>query len=195
MEYIVTDFGGVLLRTRNGDFAVNGGAMPRRLSSAYVRENGELKAIILTSEHLNRADGAAIFAEDQGIPLVVSLVATALRRDLTLGGRRPTTFLTPASLEIAGVRLHFHTLYNDSVDPCFLTVEADGSRIGIVPDGRLDAGSVLPLRGCDEVLLGNRLDLPPAAPGALARRLRSVSNTDAELEKLFRGYGGKLTLL
>ena len=70
-------------------------------------------------------------------------------------------------------------------------VEADGRRLGIVPNGRLDADSVAPLLECDEVLLGNRLELPDGAPSALARRLRSVSNTDRELDELFRGYGGK----
>lgn len=195
MEYTVTDFGGVLLSTRNGDLAVNGGALPRRLKAAYLREGGELKALILTSEHLNRADGAAAFAEDRGIPLIAPLLVAALRRDLTMGERRPITFLVPASLGIAGVRLRFYALRGDSIAPCFLTVEADGSRIGIVPDGKLDPGSVKPLLECDEVLLGNRLDLPPAAPGALARRLRSVSNTDAELAALFNDYEGKLTLL
>lgn len=195
MECVITDFGGVLLRTGGGDLAVNAGALPRRLAAAYLRADGELKALVLTSEHVNRSHGAAPFAEERGIPVIVSLAVSAHCRDLTMGGRRPITFLIPAGLEFAGAELRFYRLWNDSLDPCFLTVEADGRRIGIVPDGRLDAVSVCPLLECDEVLLGNRLNLPPDSPGALARRLRSVSNTDAELDALFRGYAGKLVRL
>lgn len=194
MEYLITDFGGVLLHTRNGDLAVNAGALPRKLKDAYVREGGKLKALVLTSEHINRSNGAAPFAEDRGIPVIASLIVSAHCRALTMGGRRPMTFLIPAGIEIAGAELRFHRLCGDSLDPCFLTVAAEGRRLGIVPDGRLDAESVRPLLECDEVLLGNRLDLPPDAPGALARRLRSVSNTGEELDALFRGYAGRLVL-
>ena len=192
MKYHITDFGGVLLRTRGGDIAVNGGALPRELRAAYLREDGRLRALILTCEHLNRLRGAASFAEERQIPVIAPLLVASLYRGLNSGGRRPIMFLPPAELEWAGARLGFHHLGYDSIDPVYLTVEADGLRIGIVPDGRLEAGSVAPLLRCDEVLLGNRLALSPDAPGALARRLRSTSNTDAELDELFRGYPGRL---
>ena len=191
MDYTITDFCGVLLRTRNGNFAVNGGELPAALAAAYLRSGEPLRAIILTDEELSRKRGAAIFAEEHGVPLIASLLVTAFCRDLTAGGRRPITFLAPDVVELAGARLEFHLLSGDTIDPVFLIVEADGRRLGIVPNGRLDADSVAPLLECDEVLLGNRLELPDGAPSALARRLRSVSNTDRELDELFRGYGGK----
>ena len=194
MEYVITDFGGVLLRTCSGDLAVNAGVLPRRLEAAYLHAGRELKAIILTGEHVNRSDGAASFAEHQGVPLIASLLVASRCRNLTMGDRRPVTFLVPASLEIAGAKLDFHRLWYDSLDPLYLTVEAENRRIGIVPDGRLDAETVRPLLECDTVLLGNRLDLPQNSPGALARRLRSVSNTEAELDELFRGYRGELVI-
>ena len=192
MEYIFTNFGGVLLRTGNGNFAVNGGALPRKLYDAYLRDGETCRAIILTSEHLNRREGAAIFAEEVGVPVVASLLVTVTCREFTMGDRKPVTFLPPAELEIAGAKLRFYLLCYDSIDPVYLTVEADGQRIGIVPDGKLDPESVKPLLECDEVLLGNRLNLPPDSPGALARRLRSISNTDAELDALFHNYRGKV---
>ena len=192
MDYLITDFGGVLLRTGNGNFAINGGAMPKKLDAAYLREGETLHALILTSEHYHRRHSAASFAERHDIPLIAALLVSAALRELTIGGRAPITFLPPEELEFAGARLNFHFIGGDSIEPVFLTVEADGSRLGIVPDGKLGPASVKPLLECDTVLLGNRLELPKNAPGALARRLRSVSNTEAELDELFRDYGGKL---
>ena len=48
MDYTITDFGGVLLRTSSGNFAVNGGALPAKLAAAYLREGEKLRAVILT---------------------------------------------------------------------------------------------------------------------------------------------------
>ena len=192
MKYVITDFGGVLLCTRRGDIAINAGALPKQLRAAYLRDGGELEALVVTSEHLDRSSGAAPFAEEANVPLIASLVVSAFRRDFTSGGRRPTVFLPPAEIPVAGARLRFHLLGGDSLDPVYLTVETDGRRIGIVPDGKLGTASVGPLLECDEVLLGNCLELPENAPGMLARRLRSASNTDAEVDELFRGYTGKL---
>ena len=192
MKYHITDFGGVLVRTRCGDIAVNAGALPKVLRAEYLRAGEGLRALVVTSELFVRTDGAAAFAEEANVPLIASLIVSAFRRDFTSGGRRPITFLPPAGVTVAGARLDFHLLGGDSVDPVYLTIEADGRRLGIVPDGRLDAKTVRPLLECDEVLLGNGLDLPPEAPGRLARQLRWASNTNAELDALFRGYAGKL---
>lgn len=192
MEYVITDFGGVLVRTGSGNIAINGGELPAKLRQAYVENGIPPRAAVLTCEHFNRLHSLAVCAEEWGVPVIASLLVSAMCRELTAGGRRPTTLLPPATVTIGGVRMRFYRLRYDSIDPLYLTIEADGRRLGIVPDGKLDELSVKPLLECDEVLLGNRLDLPPDSPGALARRLRSISNTDAELDELFRGCPGKV---
>ena len=192
MEYVITDFGGVLVRTGSGNFAINGGALPAKLRQAYVENGAPPRAAVLTCEHFNRLHSLGGCAEEWGVPVIASLLVAATCRELTAGGRKPTMILPPAMVTVGGVRLRFYRLRYDSIDPVFLTIEADGRRLGIVPDGKLDELSVRPLLECDEVLLGNRLNLPPDPPEALARRLRSISNTDAELDELFRNFTGKV---
>lgn len=193
MEYFITSFGGVLLRTSAGNYAVNGGAAAGDLDIAYLRDDEKLNAVILTSEHRSRSRSAAAFAAGRNVPLCAALPVCHMLPGFSFEYHRPIMFLPPTTLELAGAKLEFHRLRGDSIDPVFLILETDGDRIGVVPDGKLDRASAAPLLTCRKVLVGNRFNpAQPGRSGALERRLRSACNTDAELDELFMGYAGEL---
>ena len=193
MEHFITSFGGVLLRTSAGNYAVNGGAAAGDLRLLYLRSGEKLNALVLTSEHRNRSRGAASFAVEENVPLYAPLPVCHMLPGFSIALHRPVMFLPPTAVEVAGAKLEFRRLRGDSIDPVFLILEADGCRVGVVPDGKLDRATAAPLFACRKVLVGNRFNPEKSGrPGALERRLRSVCNTDAELDELFAGYDGEL---
>ena len=179
-----TPFGGLLLHTSHGNFAVNGGGSMEDMEIRYRVHEQPLRGLILTSEHIHRSRNAAAFANRFGIPVLVSSATCSV-----LGGHigRPVLFSPPGTALFEGLSVEFHFLRSDSIDPVYLIVRDQEKTIGIVPDGKLTARTAEPLRHCAELCLDNRPVLLPGIPPALKRHLLSVSNTAEEIGRLFPG--------
>ena len=94
-------------------------------------------------------------------------------------------------IDLYGVKIGFHHIRYDSIDPVFLTIE-DDEKIGIVIDGKLDKESAEKLMECHRILLLNEVKLLDSMPLALHRRNLSVYNTEEELSEIFQKYTGKI---
>ncbi|MBQ7208927.1 MAG: hypothetical protein IJS01_14105 [Lentisphaeria bacterium] len=188
MELTVNSFGGVLVRTAKGSFAVNGGGSLEEMEKAYLSPEHPLTALILTSEHLHRSRNAALFVQKHHIPLLASFITQCRMRlrDMPLLYCFP-----PVVVDLYGVRIGLHHIRYDSVDPVFLTFD-DGEKNGVVTDGKLDKDSAEKLMDCRRILLCSEAKLHDGMPPALRRRILSVYNTAEELAGLFRGYGGEI---
>ena len=94
-------------------------------------------------------------------------------------------------IDLYGVKIGFHHIRYDSIDPVFLTLE-DEEKIGIVIDGKLEKESAEKLMNCRRILLCNEGKLHESMPAALHRRILSVYNTSEEQNTLFRNYKGEI---
>lgn len=70
MNITINSFGGVLITSVNGNFAINGGNSMEEMEKAYLLLEQKLTALILTSEHLDRSRNAALFAQKHHIPVL-----------------------------------------------------------------------------------------------------------------------------
>ena len=176
-----TSFGGLLLHTSLGNFAVNGGGSIKDMEIGCRLSEQPLRGLILTSEHIHRSRNAAEFANRFGIPVLVSTATWAM-----LGEKinRPVLFSPPGTAVFEGLSVESHFLRYDSIDPIYLIIRDGENSIGIVPDGKLTERSAEPLRKCNTVCLERRPSLD-AFPSALRKRLQSITNTAEEIDRLF----------
>ena len=188
MNISINPFGGVLVGTSKGNFAINGVGSLKEMEDAYLRPERPLTALILTSEHLDRSRNVELFARKHHIPILASFVMQCKMRLQKL----PLLYCFPPTvIDLYGVKIGFHHIRYDSIDPVYLTIEDDG-KIGIVTDGKLDRESAEKLMDCRRILLGNKMKLRDSMPSALRRRVLSVYNTEEELKELFRDYEGEI---
>jgi hypothetical protein len=188
MDITINSFGGVLITSPKGNFAVNGGGSIEEMEKAYLLLEQKLTALILTSEHLDRSRNAALFAQKHHIPVLGSFLMQCKMRLQKL----PLLYcFPPTEIDLYGVKIGFHHIRYDSIDPVFLTME-DDEKIGIVIDGKLDRESAAHLMDCRRIVLCNEAKLHDAMPSALRRRNLSVYNTPEEITELFQNYGGEI---
>ena len=188
MNITMNSFGGVLVRSAKGNFAINGGGSLEEMEKAYLQPDHPLTALILTSEHLDRSRNAALFALKHHIPILASFITQCKMRLHDL----PVIYcFPPAEVNLYGVKIGLHHIRYDSVDPVFLTLE-DDEKIGIVIDGKLDRGTAEKLMDCRRILLCSEVKLQGPMPSALRRRVLSVYNTSEELKELFKNYKGEI---
>ena len=188
MNITINSFGGMLITSAKGNFAVNGGGTLEEMEQTYLQEGHPLTALILTSEHLERSRNAAQFAQKHHIPVLASFIMQCKMRLQKL----PLLYcFPPAEVDLYGVKIGFHHIRYDSIDPVFLTLE-DDEKIGIVIDGKLEKESVVKLMDCSRIVLCNEAKLQASMPSALRRRILSVYNTAEELKDLFRDYKGEI---
>lgn len=181
MNLEITPFGGLLLHTSHGNFAVNAGGSVEDMAIRYRLREQPLRGLILTSEHIHRSRNAAEFANRFGIPVLVSTAAWAVLREHF---DRPVLVSLPCTADFEGISVEFQFLSYDSIDPIYLIVRDQDQTLGIVPDGKLTARTAEPLQHCNALCLARRpLFLP--GPAALKRRLQSVTNTAEEIDRLF----------
>lgn len=159
------------------------------MEKAYLHPEHPLTALILTAEHIHRSRNMELFARKHHIPILASFFMECKMRLQKL----PLIYcFPPAEIDLYGVKIGFHPIRYDSIDPVFLTIE-DDEKIGIVIDGKLDEESAETLMDCRRIVLCNEAKLQDAMPPALRRRLLSVYNTPEELQELFRDYKGEIT--
>ena len=188
MNITINSFGGVLITSAKGNFAVNGGGSMEEMEKAYLQPVHPLTALILTSEHLDRSRNAAQFAQKHHIPVLASFIMQCKMRLQKL----PLLYcFPPAEIDLYGVKIGFHHIRYDSIDPVFLTLE-DDEKIGIVIDGKLDRESAEKLMDCSRIVLCNEAKLQASMPTARQRRILSVYNTPEEITELFQNYGGEI---
>ena len=131
MKITTNSFGGVLVDTSEGAFAVNGGGSLEEMEKAYLQPDRPLTALILTSEHLDRSRNVELFAQKHHIPILASFITQCKMRLQKL----PLFYcFPPAVIDLYGVKIGLHHIRYDSIDPVFLTLE-DEEKIGIVIDG------------------------------------------------------------
>ena len=182
MDFKILSFGGLLLHTSHGRFAVNGGGSVEAMERGYMLREQPLRGMILTSEHIHRSRNAAAFANKHKIPLLTPLVTWA---ELGEHVDRPVLVCPPCTTVFEGLEVEFHFLRSDALDPVYLIVR-DGERsLGIVPDGKLSEHTAAPLRQCDALCLDACPTRLPGIPAALHRRIESVTNTQEEIAALF----------
>ncbi|MBQ9337249.1 MAG: hypothetical protein IJS14_08145 [Lentisphaeria bacterium] len=182
MYFEKTPFGGLLLHTSHGNFAVNAGGSMEAMEIHYRLREQPLRGLILTSEHEHRSGNVAAFADRFGIPVLVSpAVAEVLGERLA----HPVLLSPPGTAVFEGLSVEFHCIQDDSIDPVYLIVRDQEKTLGIVPDGRLSERTAEPLRHCITVCLARRPPLVPGFPSALNCRLQSTANTDEEIARLF----------
>jgi hypothetical protein len=177
-----TPFGGFLLHTSHGNFAVNAGGSMEAMEIHYRLREQPLRGLILTSEHIHRSRNAAEFANRFNIPVLISAATWAV---LGQHFERPVLFSPPGAVVFEALSVEFHFLRYDSIDPVYLIVRDREKTIGIIPDGKLTGRTAEPLRHCSAVCLPRGLLPLPGIPAALQRRLQSVTNNAEEINRLF----------
>ena len=194
MKFQSNDFGGILLELEDGNIAVNGGGTLAEMEESYVVDGKRPLAMIVTCEHHHRSHNVDRFCLKHNVPLITT---TLCADRLSLEGVN-TTFLTVPEnrffikydFDISLIPVRY-----DSVEPFCFTLHYGKNQIGIVPDGKIFPDLAKYLLDCDTVIFGNRLHIPDNAPSALARRLKSVYNTQDELDEIFKNYNGEIVYI
>ncbi len=190
MKWKSSDFGGILLECGSGNIAVNGGAPLADLEKFYLTEGKPPAMMIATCEHHHRSWNVDRFCLKHHVPLVMPELAA---EQINTEGIQLQTVMVPDTrcfLKL-GVWIALIPVEYDSMEPFCLTVNDTETMVGIVPDGRIYPDLAKYLLDCDTVILGNRLPVPDNAATALERRLRSVCNTQSELDEYFKSYSGE----
>ena len=194
MKYQSNDFGGVLLEATCGNIAVNGGGTLAEMEDSYVVDGKRPLVMIVTCEHHHRSHNADRFCLKHNVPLITTNLCG---ERLLLEGIN-TTFLTVPESRLfvkLGLGVSLIPVRYDSVEPFCFTLHDSKNQIGIVPDGKIFPDLAKYLFDCDTVILGNRLHIPDNASSALARRLKSVYNTQDELDEIFKNYTGEVVYI
>ena len=194
MKWQSNSFGGILLESVCGNIAINGGGTLADMEHAYILDGKAPLAMIVTCEHHHRSHNADRFCLKHNVPLI----ATTLCADRLLLEGISTHLLTVPESRLfvkLGFGISLIPVRYDSVDPFFFTISDGNGQIGIVPDGKIYPDLAKYLLDCDTVILGNRLHIPDNAPSALARRLKSVYNTQDELDEIFKNYNGEIVYI
>ena len=191
MKYQSNDFGGILLQQESGNIAVNGGGTLAEMEDAYIVEGKTPLTMIVTCEHHHRSHNVDRFCLKYNVPLITT---TLCADRLSLEGVN-TTFLTVPENRFF-IKYDFGIslipVRYDSVEPFCFTLHDGQNVVGVVPDGKIFPDLAKYLLDCDTVILGNRLHIPDNAPSALEKRLKSVYNTQSELEEIFKNYDGEI---
>lgn len=194
MKYQSNDFGGILLQQESGNIAVNGGGTLAEMEDSYVVNGKRPLAMIVTCEHHQRSHNIDRFCLKHNVPLITTHLCA---ERLFLEGIK-THFLSVSESRLFvkyGFGISLLPVRYDSGDPFCLTVQDGENQIGVVPDGKIFPSMAKYLLDCDTVILGNRLHIPDNAPSALARRLKSVYNTQDELDEIFKNYNGEIVYI
>ena len=160
-------------------------------SHAYIVDGKTPLAMIVTCEHHHRSHNADRFCLKYDVPLITSHLCA---ERLFLEGVK-TYFLSVSESRLFvkyGFGISLIPVRYDSGDPFCLTIQDGENQIGVVPDGKIFPSMAKYLFDCDTVILGNRLHIPDNAPSALERRLKSVYNTQSELDEIFKNYTGEI---
>ena len=194
MEFQGNSFGGTLLILECGNIVINGGGTLADMEHAYILDGKAPLAMIVTCEHHHRSHNADRFCLKHNVSLITT---TLCAERLSLEGVNVTLLTVPESKLFVklGFGISLVPVRYDSVEPFFLTINDGNEQIGIVPDGKIYPDLAKYLFDCDTVILGNRLNIPENAPSALERRLKSVYNTQSELDEIFRDYTGELVYI
>ena len=194
MKWRSNSFGGVLLETVCGNIAVNGGGTLADMERAYIVDGKVPMAMIVTCEHHHRSHNADRFCLKHNVPLMTT---TLCADRLLLEGVTTHLLTVPESRLFVklGLGVSLIPVRYDSVEPFCFTLHDSKNQIGIVPDGKIFPDLAKYLFDCDTVILGNRLNIPANTPSALERRLKSVYNTQGELDEIFRDYTGELVYI
>ena len=191
MKYRETSFGGILLELEFGNIAINGGGRLSDMEDEYIVDGNIPVMMIVTCEHHHRSHNVDRFCLKHNVPLYATYLCgdrlSLEGVDTTYLGVPDNKFFLKYCFEISLVPVFY-----DSVEPFYLTVRDTENTLGIVCDGKIFPKLNKELLDCDTVLLGNKLDIPANAPTALVRRLKSVYNTQEELNEIFKDYPGEL---
>ena len=194
MKWRSNSFGGILLEAACGNIAVNGGGTLADMERAYIVDGKAPLVMIVTCEHHHRSHNADRFCLKHNVPLITT---TLCADRLSLEGVNTTLLTVPESRLFVklGLGVSLIPVRYDSVEPFCFTLHDSKNQIGIVLDGKIFPDLAKYLLDCDTVILGNRLNIPENAPSALERRLKSVYNTQSELDEIFRDYTGELVYI
>lgn len=187
-------FGGIMLELEDGNIAINGGGTLADMEEAYIVDGKVPLVMIITCEHHHRSHNVDRFCLKYNVPLITT---TLCANNLMLEGVNTTLLTVPESRLLVkfGFGISLIPVRYDSIEPFFFTISDGNGEIGIVPDGKIYPKLVKYLLDCDSVILGNRLNIPDNAPSALEQRLKSVYNTQSELDEIFKNYTGRIVYI
>ena len=194
MKYQSNGFGGILLQLESGNIAVNGGGTLAEMEHAYIVDGNAPLAMIVTCEHHQRSHNADRFCLKYDVPLITTHLCA--ERLFLEGIKTHLLSVSESRLFVKyGCGISLIPVRYDSIDPFCLTIQDRENQIGVVPDGKIFPSMAKYLFDCDTVILGNRLHIPDNASSALARRLKSVYNTQSELDEILKNYNGEIVYI
>jgi len=194
MKYQSNGFGGILLQLESGNIAVNGGGTLAEMEHAYIVDSKTPLAMIVTCEHHQRSHNADRFCLKYDVPLITTHLCA--ERLFLEGIKTHLLSVTESKLFVKyGCGISLIPVRYDSVEPFCFTLHDGKNVVGIVPDGKIFPDLAKYLLDCDTVILENRLHIPDNAPSALERRLKSVYNTQGELDEILKNYNGEIVYI
>ena len=194
MKWRSNSFGGILLETTCGNIAVNGGGTLAEMEESYVVDGKRPLAMIVTCEHHQRSHNADRFCLKYDVPLITTHLCA--ERLFLEGIKTHLLSVSESRLFVKyGFGISLIPVRYDSVEPFCLTIQDGENQIGFVPDGKIFPSMAKYLFDCDTVILENRLHIPDNASFSLARRLKSVYNTQSELDGIFKNYNGEIVYI
>lgn len=152
-----------------------------------------IKAVLVTHDHIDHTQGAAIFARRYNIPIFATRGTLGYIRDHSRAPL-PEKLMSPVepdrSFKIGDIEITPFRTSHDAVDPVAYTLSADGRKLGMATDlGIFDEYTINHLSNCDALYIEANHDVNMlmlgSYPYSLKIRIRSelghLSNEDCAL--------------
>lgn len=173
---------------------VDAGISGKRIAEGLVSigvSPGELKAVLITHDHSDHVQGAAVMANKYGIPLygtrgTLSYIAKHATRGVSEALLRPVK--PEDGFKIGDISIMPFTTSHDAIDPINYTLSAGGCKLGMATDlGEYTEHTIEKLKGSDALYLESNHDynmlMVGPYPYSLKQRVHSalghLSNDDA----------------
>ena len=118
---------------------------------------GEIDAILITHDHCDHIQGAAVFARKYNVPIYATPLTMEFicKKAVCPPGPQLQMKVDPDSdFFVGGIHVMPFRISHDALDPVSYTVEADGEKIGFATDlGVYDENTVRALSDCDALYI------------------------------------------
>lgn len=190
-----------LAQTPDGLLLVDAGLSVKQLRGLCADRGVDpalLRGIVVTHDHNDHGRGAGVVHRAFGCPMAMS--AGTWSRLAPRAGKvaAPLLVRDGAVLDVAGLRVHFHSTPHDGREPLCVVLERGGRRVGLLTDlGHPFAGLGALLAELDAVFLESNyseamLAANPGYPESLKQRIRGRGGhlENRETGELLRRHAG-----